>query len=37
MEIFPRYIPSELQWKKKIKTKQKSMMTCYLYQRNYQR
>ena len=28
-EIFSRYIPRELPWKKKIKTKQKKMMTCH--------
>jgi len=35
-EIFPRYIPRELPWGKKIKTKQKKMM-CHFYQRNYRR
>ena len=29
-KIFPRYIPRELPWKKKIKTKQKKMMTSFL-------
>jgi len=28
MDIFPRYIPRELQRDKKIKTKQKKMITC---------
>jgi len=28
MDIVPRYIPRELQRDKKIKTKQKKMMTC---------
>jgi len=36
-EIFPRYIPRELPWEKKIKTKQKKIMTCHFYQRNYRR
>jgi len=27
-EIFPQYIPRELRWDKKIKTKKKKMMTC---------
>jgi hypothetical protein len=38
-EIFPRYIPRELQWEKKIKTKQNKikLMTCHFYQRNYRR
>jgi hypothetical protein len=34
-EIFPRCLPRELPWEK-IKTKQKKMMTCHFYQRNYQ-
>ena len=34
-EIFPRYIPRELPWEKKIKTKQKKMMMCHFYRRNY--
>jgi len=36
-KIFPRYIPRELPWEKKIKTKQKKMITCHFYQRNYRR
>jgi hypothetical protein len=32
--IFPRYISRELQWKK-IKTKQKKIMTYHFYQQNY--
>ena len=28
-EIFPRYIPRELPWEKKFKTKQKKMTTCH--------
>jgi hypothetical protein len=36
-KIFPRYIPRELQWGKKFKTKQKQMMTCHFYQQNYRR
>jgi hypothetical protein len=35
--IFPRYIPRELPWEKKIKTKQKKMMTCHFYPLNYRR
>jgi len=36
-EIFPRYIPRELPWEKKIKQSKKKMMTCHFYQRNYRR
>jgi len=36
-EIFPRYIPRELPWEKKLKQSKKKMMTCHFYQRNYQR
>jgi len=35
-EIFPRYIPRELPWEKKLKQSKKKMMTCYFYQQNYQ-
>jgi len=33
-EIFPRYIPTELPWKKNLK-QSKKRMTCHFYQRNY--
>jgi hypothetical protein len=34
-EIFPRYIPTELPWEKKLKQSKKKKMTCHFYQRNY--
>jgi hypothetical protein len=36
-EIFPRYIPRELPWEKKLKQSKKKMITCHFYQRNYRR
>jgi len=36
MKIFPRYVPRELQWEKKLKQSKKKT-TCHFYQQNYLR
>jgi hypothetical protein len=34
-EIFPRYLPRELQWEKMIKKSKNIIMTCHFYQQNH--